>query len=91
MLSLFEDAIDEDLDGFDVGYASEEDRHHGCSTNMDSLCYFQQPHVMKKARRTRHSVGRNKLVDESRITNLVYLPFIAKESLRLYPRTHSAS
>ncbi|KAG5613199.1 hypothetical protein H5410_024480 [Solanum commersonii] len=47
---------------------------------------LNNPHVMQKAQEELGiQVGRNKLVDESHITNSVYLQAIAKELLRLYP------
>lgn len=83
MLSLFEDAIDEDLDGFDVGTIIKSTclamLAGGSDTTVVALTWtvsllLNNPHVMQKAQEELDiQVGRNKLVDESHITNLVYL------------------
>ncbi|WOG90985.1 hypothetical protein DCAR_0310233 [Daucus carota subsp. sativus] len=47
---------------------------------------INHPHIMEKARQEIDTVvGKNKLVEESDITNLPYLQAIVKETLRLHP------
>lgn len=47
---------------------------------------LNHPHVMKKVQdELELHVSRNRLVDESEITKLVYLQAVIKETLRLYP------
>ncbi|KAH0684038.1 hypothetical protein KY285_021517 [Solanum tuberosum] len=95
MLSLFEDAMDEDLAGFDADTIIKSTclsmLAGGSDTIIVALTWtlsllLNNPHVMKKAQEELDiQVGKNKLVDESHINSLVYLQAIAKESLRLYP------
>ncbi|KAL3372013.1 hypothetical protein AABB24_008517 [Solanum stoloniferum] len=95
MLALFEDAMDEDLAGFDADTIIKSTClvmwAGGSDTIVAALIWIlslllNNPHVMKKAQEEIDiQVGRNKFVDESHINNLVYLQAITKESLRLYP------
>ncbi|KAG5613196.1 hypothetical protein H5410_024477 [Solanum commersonii] len=95
MLSLFEDAMDEDVAGFDADTIIKSTClamwAGGSDTIVVALIWIlslllNNPHVMKKAQEEIDiQVGRNKFVDESHINNLVYLQAITKESLRLYP------
>ncbi|XP_055836040.1 cytochrome P450 82A3-like [Solanum dulcamara] len=95
MLSLFEDAMDEDLAAFDADTIIKSTclsmLAGGSDTIVVSLTWtlsllLNNPQVMEKAQEELDiQVGRNTLVDESHINNLVFLQAITKESLRLYP------
>lgn len=95
MLSLFEGARDEDLPGFDADTIIKSTclavLAGGTDSTVIALTWtlsllLNNPHVMQKAQEELDvQVGKNTLVNESHIKDLVYLQAIVKESLRLYP------
>ncbi|XP_019245205.1 PREDICTED: cytochrome P450 82A3-like [Nicotiana attenuata] len=95
MLDLFEGAKDEDLPGFDADTIIKSTclamLAGGTENTVVTLTWMlslllNNPHAMEKAKvELDIYVGRNILVGESHVKNLVYLQATVKESLRLYP------
>ncbi|XP_049390730.1 cytochrome P450 82A3-like [Solanum stenotomum] len=95
MLALFEDAMDEDLDGFDADtiikstclamWAGGSDTIVVALIWILSLLLNNYEALKKTQDELDTHIGKNKWVQESDIKNLVYLQAIVKESLRLYP------
>lgn len=69
-----------------VGSYYSSIRHYISYANLGSLFTTQQPQCVQKAQQELDThVGRERLVNESDVKNLVYLQAIIKETFRMYP------
>ncbi|XP_076883272.1 cytochrome P450 CYP82D47-like [Bidens hawaiensis] len=95
LISILQDASKEDLDGYDLDtvikanmltiIVAASDKTAVTLTWALSLL-LNNPKALKTAQdEIDEHVGRDRLVDESDIRNLVYIDAIIKETLRLYP------
>nr|GEV32418.1 cytochrome P450 CYP82D47-like [Tanacetum cinerariifolium] len=95
LISILEDASEEDFPGFDHDTIIKSSclglLIAGLDTTVVSLTWavsllLNNPNALKIAQdEIDEQVGRDRLVEESDIKNLVYLQAIIKETLRLYP------
>lgn len=95
MLSLLEDAMDEDLDGFDADTIIKSTCLAMLAGGSDPIVValtwtlsllLNHPHVMETVQEELDiQVGKNTLVNESHIKDLIYFQAVVKESFRLYP------